>query len=331
MFQRYGRWSLYAVLFFLLACGCAGRKRQAVPLATLEGVRRHFGIGRIIQTESGSAIGFDQLIARIASRDVVFVGEVHDNPEHHLLQIQVLQALAETSGPLAIAMEVFPKPLQPLLDRYVQGEIEEDEFLKEIDWERIWGYDYHLYRPLMQLARSEGIRVLAINAPVEIVRKVARTGLEGLAPAEREQLAEKIDLNNRAHRGYLRKVYEQHIHGELTDFDFFYQAQCVWEDTMASNIAEYWREHGGRVVVFIGNGHIVNGFGVPDRTTGRLSVSMATLMPYPLRGRATIARATADYLWLTPEYPRRFRMTPVRTGDGAGRETTSRPGGHLRD
>jgi hypothetical protein len=50
----------------------------------------------------------------------------------------------------------------------------------------------------------------------------------------------------------------------------------------------------------------VNKFGIPDRTLGRISVNMATVVLSPMEeGEQTIARATADYVWLTGKYPRR--------------------------
>ena len=64
----------------------------------------------------------------------------------------------------------------------------------------------------------------------------------------------------------------------------------------------------GRLVAFTGNGHIVNKFGIPDRTVRRVPASMVTVMPYPLNGNETIDRAAADYVWFTLPSPQRFSM-----------------------
>ena len=85
---------------------------------------------------------------------------------------------------------------------------------------------------------------------------MARNGLESLEASERNQLASHIDLENERHRSYLRKAYEAHEHPDLRRFDYFYEAQCVWEDTMAENIAEHLKRHKERLAVFLGNGHI---------------------------------------------------------------------------
>jgi uncharacterized iron-regulated protein len=153
------------------------------------------------------------------------------------------------------------------------------------------------------LAKAQGIEVLAINAPKEIVRKIARGGLERLSPDERSRLPQDIDLDNEAHRTYVLEAYKQRAHHTLPDFDSFYEAQCVWEETMAHNVSAYLKDQKNKMVVLAGNGHIVNKFGIPLRTTKRVPVSLVTIMPYPLNGKTTIDKETADYVWLTPKYP----------------------------
>ena len=83
----------------------------------------------------------------------------------------------------------------------------EKEFLEAVDWKKTWGFDYHLYRPLMQFARERKYRVLALNAPNSVVRKVARTGLKSLDPSERDQLPKDIYLNQDKHRSFLQEIY----------------------------------------------------------------------------------------------------------------------------
>lgn len=284
------------MVFFTLS-GCAETRSPAPMLATIPGVSGHFKIGEILDLKTGTALAFDDLIDQISSKDLIFIGEVHDNPEHHLIQLQILQALVACCGPISIAMEFFEKPQQPILDRYNRSEMDEKEFLKEVDW----GSDYYFYRPLIRMAKQNNGAVLAINAPRKVVRKVARQGLESLDDSERSKIAQEIDLSNEAHRNYVREAYERHTHGDLKEFEYFYEAQCVWEDTMAESLAEYLRKNGNKLVAFMGNGHIINKFGVPDRTIERDPVSMVTIMPLPINKDITIEKETADYVWLTDD------------------------------
>jgi len=283
-------------------------QKSAPPLAFIADRQGHYGIGQILDLDAGEPVSFEVLTKRIHSRDLVFVGEVHDNPEHHLIQVQILQTLLACCGPVTIAMEFFEQQKQEVLDRYVQGEIDEGEFLEAVDWDKSWGFDYYLYRPLLLLARQNRCKVLAINAPRRIVREVARNGLAGLDESARKEIAQSIDLGNEAHRAHLLEVFKEHRHGHLQSFEFFYQAQCVWEDTMAQNIAAHMRSREGKVIVFAGNGHIRYKYGIPDRVQKRVPVSMATVMPYALAGPETLQKGLADYVWLTSVYPHRSMM-----------------------
>jgi uncharacterized iron-regulated protein len=295
-------------LVCLCVIGCAGVRHPQPPTATIEGLAERFRPGQILDLASGKVIAFEELIAHISSKELIFVGEAHDNPDHHLIQVQILQAVANLSPSLNLGMEFFQKQQQPIVDRYIQGESTEKEFLAAVEWKKTWGFDYHFYRPLMQLARERGYRVLAINAPNDMVRKVARTGLKALEPSERDQLPKAIDLTQARHRAFLQEIYNEHSPHGLKDFEFFYEAQCVWEETMAYNLSEHLKSGEGRLIAFTGNGHIVNKFGVPDRTVRRVPVSMVTVMPYPLNGKETIDRGIADYLWFTLPSPQRFSM-----------------------
>jgi len=285
--------------FSLLMGGCSVTGHRMPPLASIEGVPGHFARGRIIDLGSGKSISFEQLIDDLQAKDLIFVGEVHDNPEHHLMEVQLLQALTARSGPLTVAMEFFDITLQPVLDRYTEGKLSESVFLTDVGWQEGWSFPYHLYRPLIFSAKEKGNRLIGINLPNSVVRKVARTGLDSLTPEEREHAAEEIDLENQAHRRYLGEVFESHSHDQLRRFDYFYQAQCVWEDTMAENIALYLNDNPGKMVVFTGNGHIINRFGIPDRVLRRIPANMATVLLYPLTDRLIINKNMADYVWLT--------------------------------
>ena len=292
---------------FLIVVGCSV-SRPAGHRAVMDGISGRFFSGQIIHLETGNAISFDELIEQLESKDLVFLGEVHSNPDHHLIQVQILQALMTSHGSLTLAMEAFQESQQTDIDRYTAGLTTEAGFLKDVKWPEQWGFDYHLYRPLILLVREKQGRILGINASDAIVKRVARHGLNSLEPVERSQLAGHIDLTNERHRDYVLEAYKMHVHGDLKNFDYFYQAQCVWEDTMAENIAEYLKENSDKMVVIAGNGHIIHKFGIPDRTLERVPVSLATVVLQPLMGRDNLEKGAADYIWLTGGYSSRGFM-----------------------
>ncbi len=103
---------LTVFMVFLAMHGCAAMKASKPARATIPGVSGHFKIGQILDLKTGKVLSFDQLIDQIASKEIIFIGEVHDNPEHHLIQAQILQALMNRFSPVTVAMEFFQKSQQ---------------------------------------------------------------------------------------------------------------------------------------------------------------------------------------------------------------------------
>ena len=167
--KRIEAWFLIlSLILFSIVMGCSVPRHKMPPLASVEGVTRHFFVGQIIQLETGEILSFDSFIDQLETKDLVFVGEVHDNPEHHLIQVQILQALAARHGPLTVGMEFFQAPKQDIIDRYMAGESTETEFLKDVNWKKQWAFDYSFYRPLVLAIKGQKGKILAINAPNDI-------------------------------------------------------------------------------------------------------------------------------------------------------------------
>jgi len=290
-------WSLVFFVFTLF--GCAGSKPGWMPLARVQGIKRPFHAGQIMALPEGRLLTFDGLIKELRSKRLVFVGEMHDNLEHHLLQVQILQALLSLEPRMDTAMEFFQVDQQKALDRYFDGKTDESQFLEEAQWSKIWGFPYRFYRPLILATRDRNRRLVATNAPRKIIKQVAREGLGGLKPGERSQLAENIDLTDAGHLAFVHDIFKMHAHGTLKDFDYFYQAQCAWDDTMAENIAKYLETQGSKLIVFTGNGHILNRYGIPNRVSRRLPVSMAIVVPYAIGSQKELKKDSADYIWFT--------------------------------
>ncbi len=314
---------LFLAAFGMLTLnGCMTTRPPMFPSLTVRGSPGAFRIGQIVDMERARAIHFDELITAISGCDVIFVGESHDNPEHHLIQVQILQALADRAGgQLAVGMEFFQLGHQEALDRYLQGVISEDAFLDAVNWKETWGFDYLLYRPLMLLSKERGLRVLALNAPSGIVRKVARSGLPGLSVEERDQIAKEIVLTNEAHRAYVMKAFKDHNHPDLKQFERFYEAQSVWEETMAETISRHLISSGGKMVIFSGNGHIAHHFGIPERTMRRAPLRAATVVLHPASGQEEVDSDLADFVWITARCsPRPPSRHPVREANHGEKE-----------
>ncbi len=207
-----------------------------------------------------------QMIEQARTKEIVYVGESHDRLEHHRIQLQVIRDLYNKNKKIAIGMEMFQQPFQKVLDDYIAGTIDEKTFLKKSEYFSRWGFDYNLYREILSFARANHIPIIALNIRKEIVSKVSKEGLEALGEDDRKEVPEQLDLSDAEYRDRLRAIFDQHGSPEGRSFDFFYQAQVLWDESMARNLNEFMAKNPGyQVVVLAGVGHMAFGSGIPKR------------------------------------------------------------------
>jgi uncharacterized iron-regulated protein len=234
--------------------------RSALPIHVLAGSQR------LSEAESWD---------RMARSRVVCLGEQHDSPHHHYAQRRAIDELAkrnaEAQRPLAIGFEMFQRPYQPALSSFVAGSLPEAQFLVDSEYDQRWGFDFALYRPLLEATREHHLPALALNAPRELTRKIGRAGLGALDSTEQKQLPE-LDLGNDEHRGYFTRAMANHPMPEGGPrLDDMYAVQVVWDETMADTGARWLQSAGpsSRLVVLAGAGHCHRS-AVPGRIARRI-------------------------------------------------------------
>lgn len=220
------------------------------------------------------SMNFAAIMAELTPSRVVYVGETHTRAEDHDLQLRVIRAMYEQNPDLAIGMEMFGRTSQAILDRYINGEIDEWEFLKRSHYFKKWGYDYRFYRDILNFARLHKIPVVALNIEKEIVSKVFKDGgLSALSPEEQEGIPAERDLSIPGYRARIAGVFTmhgQHAAGPEQVNNFF-QAQALWDEAMAESVADYLAAHPEtRMAVVAGNGHTVKDTAIPPRVARRL-------------------------------------------------------------
>src|SRR3974377_2132725 len=81
------------------------------------------------------------VVAQLAQKDVVLLGEGHDNAEHHRWALNTLNDLLAIRLNMAIGFEMFPRRVQGTLDRWCRGDLNEADFFRGVAWEQIGGCD----------------------------------------------------------------------------------------------------------------------------------------------------------------------------------------------
>ncbi|HEX7128267.1 MAG TPA: ChaN family lipoprotein [Thermodesulfobacteriota bacterium] len=234
-------------------------------------------VGEILHGRTGRLVSESELLDYLAALRVVYVGETHDSPQDHAVQLAVLRGLAARApGRLVLGLEMLRRSDQAKADAFVRGEIDEAAF-REV-WAESWG-EWEPYAGIVRFAREAGIRLLALNAEADLVRAVRRHGVDGLPPELAGRLPE-MRLDDPYHRAYLQAVFAAHGPGSAR-FDRFYEVQVLWDETMADTAARALERGGDRVqlVVLAGGGHVRFGFGIPRRLFRRLPAPYAIVLP----------------------------------------------------
>lgn len=232
-------------------------------------------VGDIVHLPTGVLVTKEQMNAIATDARIVYVGETHDNPASHRLELETLKAMEERyPGHAALGMEMFVRSQQPVLDRWVAGELSEKAFLKESRWFENWKMDFGYYRDILLYAKEKRIPIVALNAEKSMVQAVGRKKPEELTPEEKAQLPE-MDLSDPYQRAQTESIFEGHSHGKAQG-EGFLRVQTLWDETMAESAARFLASPQGknrRLVVVAGANHVSYGFGIPRRVFRRVPTS----------------------------------------------------------
>lgn len=292
-------------LMILAFAGCAGPEAR-LPQRPFQGEAPRLSPETIVDLHTGRALSFDELMGALEKVRVVYVGEVHDRAADHEVQRRIIQRLWERGRRIGVGLEMLPHTAQEVLDRWGDTDMEEAAFLEAVDWEGNWGFPFSLYRPIFALAREKRLPMRALNAPANIVRKVSRQGLSSLGVEERGAIARHFFMDDAAHREYIQKEYATHVSGGIRDFTSFYEAQLVWDETMAEKVAVWLvQEPLDHVVVLAGKGHVNQRFGIPERVRRRIEHRYAIVVPVAVNeAPEQVTAEVGDFLVVTaPEKP----------------------------
>ena len=239
----------------------------------------------------GQATTLEALLERATQAGTVLLGESHDSHEHHRWQLQVITALHARHPDLVIALEMFPRRVQPALDRWVAGEIDEAEFLRASEWRQVWRFDPALYLPIFHFARMNRIPLLAVNVERSLIQAVSEKGYDAVPASEREGVGEPApaieayeDMLLESWRDHLPPDKQQDAALARQDDEFrrFVESQLVWDRAMAQGIADAARQKPGAVVVgLMGSGHVIHGWGVSHQLHWRCCPGTATATVRP--------------------------------------------------
>ncbi len=276
-----------ALIFFLAFVGAAVAQEADSTAFDPTG---HFAV----YTGDGEPATLDDIVARMGGVSVVFLGERHDDPTAHALQLILLQAAHHEFGQsrrVVLGMEMFESDVQRVLVEYLSDYIREGDFLKA---SRPWSNYASDYRPMVEFAKEHGLEVVATNAPARYVSLARRRGLAALdtlmsswsfLPHELPvtDISHLIDPPSSIYEDKFRtEMEEMGDHGSMPGMpsvDDMLVAQNLRDATMAFWIKQNLGTPSPLFLHVNGSFHSDNQLGIPEHLMPDVPMLVVTMVP----------------------------------------------------
>jgi uncharacterized iron-regulated protein len=207
-----------------------------------------------IFTGEGKKADYQDMLKQALRADVVFFGELHDNPIAHWLELELTKDLhAEKGSNLILAAEMFERDNQIIIDEYFSDLIKESSFETEARLWKNYGTDY---KPLISFAKKNNLKFVASNIPRRYASVVSAGGFEALQKISedgRENIA-PLPVEYDPELACYKDMLNMNMGPKGPNPENFPKAQAIKDATMANSIVKY-RQPGQMVIHYNGSYH----------------------------------------------------------------------------
>jgi len=251
--------------------------------------------------KDGSKADFEDIIDEAMKSDVILFGEVHNNSMAHWLELQLVKELAQYDTNLVLGAEMFETDTQILVDEYFAGSYPSKNFEDEA---KVWKNYQTDYKPIIEFAKSKGLRFVATNVPRRYAAYTSRNGLEALSQLsiEARQFFAPLPIKYDSTLPGYKNMGQMAPHSG--NMKYLAEAQALKDATMAHSIVMNMRK-AGHFLHFNGSYHSDNFEGInwylklykPDIKILTISVIEAD----NIKKLPNDAKNTADIIICIPE------------------------------
>lgn len=281
---------LLSVATLLAACQAA---RPPLPAWQSPEGHEHAELGQIHDLRSGQRLTPQQLVERLAGAPRLLVGERHDNPDHHALQLWLLQALAARRAQGSLLLEMLTPDQQGRVEAARQT-IAAGRSVGDLPDALAWqdGWDWALYGPIVRHALAQPYPLLAANLARPQMLQIYR---------QQPPLSGTLSTVQAVRTALLRQIRESHC-GKLPDSQL--PAMLAVQQQRDRRMAEALLAAPAPSLLLAGAFHVRRDLGVPLhlRDLGDEAGNLVLLLAEvgnPVSG------AEADFVWYTPALPER--------------------------
>jgi uncharacterized iron-regulated protein len=256
---------------------------HALPAAALPA--SIIGSDVILKGADGQTVSKASLVAAMRAADIVILGEVHENPEHHRLRGELIAAIARPG--LTILAEHLDAGKRADFSKGVLAGLQAAGFDA-----KAWQWPMH--EPLFNAAAGSGLAVWGANLPANMTGKVHASGWSVLPQDIRDRLA-RAALTEAARSALEQELFDGHckmLPREMLPKMLGVQRArdgYMAHETLARLPA----------VLLAGNGHAWRLAGVPQVIAANAPQARMVSVMF-VEGRPKDLSA-ADYFWVTAE------------------------------
>jgi uncharacterized iron-regulated protein len=289
-----------AAVLGLLALGPGRAPAQGTPIGPWESplLQNHPLVGRIYDVGTRRWISPDSLVAGLRDVPYVLIGEKHDNPDHHHLELWLIEQLASTHRGLVFEM----------LDegqREAVATLTDADSLEAVRRKLAWpekGWDFAMYGPLIEAGLRHGMAIGVGNPARAEIMDIYRRGDSALAanPRFASGATVSVEIQSRL----LDEIYESHCRMEARErLGPMVHVQAAKDASMTHALLAY-----PSALLITGGGHADLAMGVPthlSRLAPARRVGVVQLREVSDTGQTVEwygeTLAAGNYVWFTPK------------------------------
>lgn len=275
--------------------------------------RDHPLVGDIWLPQEGIFIVPDAFADRLARHDIILIGEVHDNPDHHRLQAWLIAALTARGRAPAVVFEMIPDDRRAALADHLSKRPTDAAGLgAAVGWAEMGWPDWSMYAPIAEAALAARLPLVAGDLPRALRRQIGQQGLGVLSTTRRRQLALDRPLSPLLAASLTKELAASHC--DLlpeTALPAMAAVQRARDAALADAVIEARAAGSDGALLITGNGHIRTDRGVPWYLARRVpdarvfAVALAEVIGEALDADDLVPRAptglpAADAIWYTP-------------------------------
>lgn len=274
----------FLILLAALALGACSQAPVSSPKNSLD------NLGKITDLRSGESLSPEQLLTRLAAQPRIIVGEKHDNPYHHQIELWLVENLPQQRPQGNVLMEMINPNQQAKVSQVKQWlqsnpRVRDERVAELIDWQP--GWKWPLYGDLTMAAMRAPYPLWSANLDRDEImafyqQPVFPQGQLSVRPAVQKALEETIRTS---HGG---KIEPQQLH-----------AMLAIQQQRDRRMAERLLAAPTPALLIAGGYHASKSVGVPLHVQDLQPTAVPTVLMLVEPG-VQVDKQVADYLWVTP-------------------------------